>query len=86
MQHLKREKVIEPLKKELNAIIYKYFTGYNLEEPIHLKSTLDSFRADLIACALNHTGYNKQAAADLLKINRTALVEMVKRLERAGYL
>ena len=39
--------------------------------------------AELIRRALDHSGGNKRAAADLLKIKRTTLIEKLKRLERS---
>lgn len=46
---------------------------------IDLRAAVESFENDLIRQALDRTGWNKNRAATLLKINRTTLVEMLKR-------
>jgi sigma-54 specific flagellar transcriptional regulator A len=49
------------------------------EMGIDLRSTMEEFENNLIRQALERTGWNKNRAAQLLGINRTTLVEMVKR-------
>lgn len=53
---------------------------------IDLRRAVESFENQLIQQALDRTGWNKKQAATLLGINRTTLVEMLKRkrLERAA--
>ncbi len=53
---------------------------------IDLRRAVESFENQLIQQALERTGWNKKQAASLLGINRTTLVEMLKRkrLERAA--
>lgn len=53
---------------------------------INLRSAVESFENKLIQQALERTGWNKKQAAVLLGINRTTLVEMLKRkrIERAA--
>lgn len=53
---------------------------------IDLRRAVESFENQLIQQALERTGWNKKQAATLLGINRTTLVEMLKRkrLERAA--
>jgi len=46
---------------------------------IDLRAAVESFENDLIRQALERTGWNKNQAAILLKLNRTTLVEMLKR-------
>jgi transcriptional regulator with PAS, ATPase and Fis domain len=46
---------------------------------IDLRAAVESFENDLIRQALDRTGWNKNRAATLLKLNRTTLVEMLKR-------
>jgi transcriptional regulator with PAS, ATPase and Fis domain len=46
---------------------------------IDLRAAVESFENDLIRQALDRTGWNKNRAAVLLKLNRTTLVEMLKR-------
>jgi DNA-binding NtrC family response regulator len=46
---------------------------------IDLRAAVESFENDLIRQALERTGWNKNQAANLLGLNRTTLVEMLKR-------
>jgi hypothetical protein len=46
---------------------------------IDLRAAVESFENDLIRQALDRTGWNKNQAANLLGLNRTTLVEMLKR-------
>ena len=46
---------------------------------IDLRAAVESYENDLIRQALDRTGWNKNRAAGLLKLNRTTLVEMMKR-------
>lgn len=46
---------------------------------IDLRAAVESYENDLIRQALERTGWNKNRAAHLLKLNRTTLVEMMKR-------
>jgi DNA-binding NtrC family response regulator len=43
------------------------------------RAAVESYENDLIRQALDRTGWNKNRAANLLKLNRTTLVEMMKR-------
>jgi sigma-54 specific flagellar transcriptional regulator A len=49
------------------------------EAGIDLRAAVDVFESNLIRQALSRTGGNKNRAAQLLGLNRTTLVEMVKR-------
>jgi len=49
------------------------------DEGIDLRAAVEEFESNLIRQALEKTGGNKNKAAQLLKLNRTTLVEMVKR-------
>jgi sigma-54 specific flagellar transcriptional regulator A len=49
------------------------------ETGIDLRGAMEEFENNLIRQALERTGWNKNRAAQLLGINRTTLVEMVKR-------
>ncbi len=51
---------------------------------IDLRQAMDAYENSLIRKALTRTGWNKARAAELLGINRTTLVEMVKRKRLAG--
>jgi sigma-54 specific flagellar transcriptional regulator A len=46
---------------------------------IDLRTAVEQFENQLILQALDRTGWNKQRAAQLLRVNRTTLIEMVKR-------
>jgi two-component system, NtrC family, response regulator PilR len=46
---------------------------------IDLRAAVECYENDLIRQALDRTGWNKNRAAHLLKLNRTTLVEMMKR-------
>jgi DNA-binding NtrC family response regulator len=49
------------------------------EVGIDLRSAVEQYENALILQALDRTGWNKQRAAQLLKLNRTTLIEMLKR-------
>ncbi len=49
------------------------------DEGIDLRAAVEEFESHLIRQALQKTGGNKNKAAQLLRLNRTTLVEMVKR-------
>jgi DNA-binding NtrC family response regulator len=49
------------------------------EEGIDLRAAVDRLETALVKQALERTGNNKNAAANLLRMNRTTLVEMIKR-------
>jgi DNA-binding NtrC family response regulator len=49
------------------------------EGGIDLRAAVEEFESNLIRQALEKTGGNKNRAAQLLRVNRTTLVEMVKR-------
>jgi transcriptional regulator with PAS, ATPase and Fis domain len=49
------------------------------EAGVDLRKAVEQFENQLIRQALDRTGWNKKRAADLLGINRTTLVEMLKR-------
>ncbi|UQA57954.1 sigma 54-interacting transcriptional regulator [Polyangium aurulentum] len=46
---------------------------------MNLRATLEEFETRMILQALERTGWNKNRAAGLLGLNRTTLVEMIKR-------
>ncbi|MBF0161814.1 MAG: sigma-54-dependent Fis family transcriptional regulator [Magnetococcales bacterium] len=56
----------------------------NLGEGVDFNHEVDSFENQLILSALESTGWNKNKAAQLLNLNRTTLVEKIKKkgLER----
>jgi DNA-binding NtrC family response regulator len=54
------------------------------EAGLDLRATLDRYEGALIRQALERTGWNKNRAAQLLHMNRTTLVEMIKRKSIQG--
>jgi sigma-54 specific flagellar transcriptional regulator A len=51
---------------------------------IDLRAAIDEFESNMLKQALTRTGWNKNRAAQLLGLNRTTLVEMVKRKGLTG--
>ena len=49
------------------------------ETGVSLKGLVDDFETELIQKALTKTGGNKNKAAALLRVNRTTLVEKIKK-------
>ena len=49
-----------------------------------MKAAIEEYESNLIRQALARTGGNKNRAAQLLGLNRTTLVEMVKRKKLAS--
>ncbi|EKD42693.1 MAG: response regulator of hydrogenase 3 activity (sensor HydH), partial [uncultured bacterium] len=54
------------------------------EDGISLKNAVDDFENTLILKALEKTGWNKNRAATLLRLNRTTLVEKIKKKHLHG--
>jgi transcriptional regulator with PAS, ATPase and Fis domain len=74
--------VIEPrdLPAKLQGLAGDQRTGARLpQQGIDLRKAVESFENKLISQALERTNWNKKRAAALLGINRTTLVEMLKR-------
>lgn len=51
-----------------------------LENGLGFNEAIDQYQRQLILQALDHTGWVKAKAAELLKINRTTLVEKIKKM------
>ena len=51
------------------------------KEGISLRDMLDRLESDMISQALEQTGGNKNRAAQLLGLNRTTLVEKLKKMQ-----
>jgi two-component system, NtrC family, response regulator PilR len=49
------------------------------EEGLSLETAINEFERELILQALNKTGWVKNRAAELLRLNRTTLIEKIKR-------
>ena len=54
-------------------------TIYDLSRGIDLNSVMDQYESALILKALERTGWNRNQAALLLNINRTTLIEKIKK-------
>jgi DNA-binding NtrC family response regulator len=54
------------------------------EDGLKLSSAVDEFETALILQALERTGWNKNQAARLLNMNRTTLVEKLKKKKLTG--
>lgn len=55
--------------------------GFEMDESMGFNDAVDNFQKYLIIKALNKTGWVKAKAAEMLKINRTTLVEKIKKLQ-----
>ena len=64
---------------EASETIVKHTSFHIPEAGISLKNVVDDFENTLILKALEKTGWNKNKAAHLLKLNRTTLVEKIKK-------
>ena len=58
----------------------KFFVGIT-DEGIDLKKMVEDFEKELIVEALDRTDWVKNKAAGLLGLNRTTLVEKIKKLQ-----
>jgi len=70
------------LPAKFHQISNSYFfkTGFNIPDSgISLKQVVEDFENTLIRKALDKTGWNKNRAANLLRLNRTTLVEKIKK-------
>lgn len=82
--------VVEDLPEkflEMSNAILRHSAFPIPDEGISLKHLVDDFENTLILKALEKTGWNKNKAAHLLKLNRTTLVEKIKKkqLEKGIY-
>ncbi len=66
------KKMVESADKVLNRVRIP-------EEGISFKNLVSDFENELILRALEKTAWNKNKAASLLKLNRTTLVEKIKK-------
>lgn len=72
----------EDLPEKFTQLAPSYFTKNLLSIPdngISLKNVVDDFENSLIVKALDKTNWNKNRAAGLLHLNRTTLVEKIKK-------
>ena len=73
------------LAERTGIVVPEFDVSTNFNEGIDFNSEVASFENQLILSALDSTGWNKNKAAQLLNLNRTTLVEKIKKkgLERA---
>jgi DNA-binding NtrC family response regulator len=72
------ETLADKFTQVTNASFFK--AGFNIPDGgISLKNVVEDFENTLITKALDKTGWNKNRAAHLLKLNRTTLVEKIKK-------
>lgn len=64
---------------EVDTAVMRHTSFPIPEDGISLKRVVDDFENTLILKALEKTGWNKNKAANLLKLNRTTLVEKIKK-------
>lgn len=64
---------------EASETVVKHASFHIPESGISLKNAVDDFENTLILKALEKTGWNKNKAAHLLRLNRTTLVEKIKK-------
>lgn len=72
----------QDLPEKFSEMTQNYFSKSAFSIPdtgISLKNVVDDFENALIVKALNKTNWNKNRAANLLKLNRTTLVEKIKK-------
>lgn len=81
---LKREGIIdlEDIPDHFNSGLHTSYHALPTDIPedgIDFNSAIDTYENQLIMNALNKTGWNRNQAAALLKLNRTTLVEKIKK-------
>ncbi|MBX7148627.1 sigma-54 dependent transcriptional regulator [bacterium] len=84
-----QEIVINDLPEKFQQVSDTIFKNSGLHIPdagISLKNAVNDFENTLILKALEKTGWNKNKAAHLLKLNRTTLVEKIKKKRLEKYI
>ena len=69
------EKIKGGASPERNPVCASFQNGIGFNEAV------EQYQKDLIIQALNQTNWVKAKAADLLKMNRTTLVEKIKKMQ-----
>jgi DNA-binding NtrC family response regulator len=67
------------MRSDATSGVHEVISASLPEAGIDLRSAVEQYENDLIRKALEKTGRNKNRAAQLLGVNRTTLVEMIKR-------
>ena len=79
-QPLNKEEEGNPAQMLQQSLKQSFHVGIP-EEGINLKKTVEEFEKELLLEALEKTGWVKNKAANLLGLNRTTLVEKLKKLQ-----
>ena len=79
-QPLHEEEEGNPAKMLQQSLKQSFHVGIP-EDGINLKKTVEEFEKELLLEALEKTGWVKNKAANLLGLNRTTLVEKLKKLQ-----
>ena len=79
-QTLNKEEEGNPAQMLQQSLKQSFHVGIP-EEGINLKKTVEEFEKELLLEALEKTGWVKNKAANLLGLNRTTLVEKLKKLQ-----
>ena len=79
-QPLNKEEEGNPTQMLQQSLKQSFHVGIP-EEGINLKKTVEEFEKELLLEALEKTGWVKNKAANLLGLNRTTLVEKLKKLQ-----
>lgn len=77
-QEIRKKDLPDKFTQVSNSYFFK--TGFSIPDTgISLKNVVEDFENTLIKKALDKTNWNKNQAANLLKLNRTTLVEKIKK-------
>jgi len=82
---LKREGIVDSedlpsrMLKDRERVLQSFQMNVDLADNIDLKATVDEFESHLILSALQRFNWNKKRAAIFLAMNRTTLVEKIKK-------
>ena len=79
-QPLNKEEEGNPAQMLQQSLKQSFHVGIP-EDGINLKKTVEEFEKELLLEALEKTGWVKNKAANLLGLNRTTLVEKLKKLQ-----
>jgi DNA-binding NtrC family response regulator len=63
-----------------DGLMEKTITPFPFENGVGFNEAVEKYQKDIILQALNQTNWVKAKAADLLKMNRTTLVEKIKKM------
>jgi transcriptional regulator with GAF, ATPase, and Fis domain len=77
-------RIVAATHRDLPSLVRAGMFREDLFHRLDVRAQVEAFENDLIRRALSTTSFNKQRAADMLGLERTTLIEMMKRkgLER----